>query len=324
LWLIVYPLARALPPLSAGPARGTRWRTGVLAGLAGLALLGGLHVQLEAASRREWCTQSRADAEQVLALYDEILTRSRQMGLERPVLSQDFIGDFLTHLSAGVLEFERSGTFREFGQALGASIFAVDEKAALAHLERSHFVVLTDGPFCTPPVYPFYQSIEALRPRLRAYCEKELVRIRTVHLLGRTLDLYARPVVHLTGDSHGWITSEGLTLSGPCALLKHRPRVRLRGEARLDLLGRVPPVEVEVRRADQSVVVPATFSMTGTEYRLEFSLPPACLEQGPNPMLVVEVRFGAYFIPRKLGLNEDERKLVVYTPREVTLSPRAP
>jgi hypothetical protein len=153
-----------------------------------------------------------------------------------------------------------------------------------------------------------------MRPRLRAYCERELVHLKRYKLLDTTADLYMRPWVAIHGESGGWVTSRGITVTGKGELLRKAPTVELRGKINLAWIGRPPGVTAALQRENGQRLLPATMDVNGYDYRLRFTLPVGELEAGP---VEVQVQFDRYFVPRDLGMSADSRQLVVCWPLEV-------
>src|SRR5262249_58874710 len=107
------------------------------------------------------------------------------------------------------------------------------------------------------PGYPFHASMKGLEPRVRAFCERELLLVKRYRILGVEYALYARPALRLGGDRDGWVTDRGLTLTGPGAALRKRPTVRLAGKIDLRLLGKAPGVAGEPPRPRGPPAAPA-------------------------------------------------------------------
>ena len=229
-----------------------------------------------------------------------------------PVISFDTVSDLLWDTTINTTTYERHGMLLQVQQVLPSSIMEVDEKTALAALERSDFVVLTHGPW-EEGGYPFLASMRALRPWLEAYCAREMELLDECDVLGNRVRLYARPAFAISGDSGGWITSAGLTLTAPRTFLARRRRGLVEGAINLHWLGRVPGVSVTVG----GEAVPASLEVAGGRYRLRFTLDPARVPAGEE--VRVQVRFDTSFVPREIGLNADTRHLVAYPPDRAVL-----
>ena len=312
LWLALLPVVRL-----ARAGRGS-WAVAVgLPVLAGVAVVCGLHVQFRSVCRHDFWTLNRGDAGQVLSLYDEIIRRSRETGLRSPVLSCNRITEYLTASNIRVRSYERDGATLEVSQGLGRGINEVDEATARAELEGSDFVVLAGDTLLACPAYPFHQCIRPMRGWMHDSCERELLPAGRYRVLDTTLELYARPTLRVDGDSHGWITSSGFTLTGTREALQKGPVVCLNGRIDLRLLGRTPRASVVLKGEDGDRELPASFDVSGNRYQLRFTVDPRHLPK--TSPVTLTVHFDTYFVPRALGLNDDARQLVVEVPDKVIL-----
>jgi hypothetical protein len=124
----------------------------------------------------------------------------------------------------------------------------------------------------------------------------------------------------MIGDSGGWVTSDGLVLTGPTEVLRSWPVIELRGRGYFEHLGRLPAARAEmtVGKAPPAPVR-ATFTVSGGEYCLRLEPETAGLPE--HAQAQVRVTFDCYFVPAELGLNGDTRRLVVPTPRVALLAP---
>jgi hypothetical protein len=318
VWLVLLPvlLLTASLPAGAGP-RPLRW------GLAVLAVLGvgtGVWTQFQGFSEASPLRRCRADAEQVVRLFDAIARYSGEVGWAAPRISVDAQHDYTYPLAAAPLAYERHHLLLEPQARLGG-IFAVTEDEAVRAVLDSDFVVLTThtelGESASP--YPFDRSMQEVRPRLAALCRERFVPLQRFHFYWTDVVLYARPAVKVEGASGGWITSQGCTLTGRARMLRAFPHIELAGQAPADRLPTVPGVRA-VLQSPGEVPTPvlAALTFSGNAYRLTLTLDPRKLPaDGPA---TVQLGFDGSFVPRDLGLNGDTRQLVVRAPSQVTLA----
>ena len=287
----------------------------------------------------QWLTQlsaqgsfskRRASVEQINALYDHLMNRAEQLDLRSPVISTDMVLDWLTSPALNVHTYERSGRWLNARGALGVGIFAVSREQALAKMNSSDFVLLTDLP--KAGVYPFYESMRVLQPEMRAWCETHLMRDRQFTIDGSTITVYMRPKIQIKGLSGEWITPEGVRLRLPIALLDWmrataRSTIVFEGDSHVVWLRNLPTATARMLEDDETPSprtgqeLPANFEqLTPDLYRIRLEIK-ALLAQ-PNASggeVIVALRLeNASFIPKEIGLNDDTRRLVVTQPTAVT------
>jgi hypothetical protein len=289
--------------------------------LAALALCSGMYTQLNMLSRRSDLSRQRPDVEQVVQLYDLIGQYSRELGWTAPRISADTIADYLYPTLMRPLLYERQGVLLDPQTKLGAiklGLPAVDEAEAIALLQASDFAIITRSAPDTQSLYPFDRSTQALRPKLIAFCDQAFVPLREFHVFDRDVVLYMRPALHVEGDSAGWITSDGLTLSGSRAIFQARPWIELRGKSNFSYLSKRPNVSGQLLLPGQPPrLLQGTIDIAGQDYRILLDVPPEALPA--QPVAQIRVLFDTYFVPKDIGLNSDTRRLVIRTPDSVTL-----
>lgn len=306
LWLSLLPLV--------GAGRGK-----VLTILASVAVACGAWFQAERACRRDFATRHAELAAEMIALYEEVFDRCRERRMLAPVVSVDSVCDLLWPTALNAFAFECHGLPLGATLALGGGILEVDEATALRELGRSDFVLFTGGGHLGEGTYPFFRSMEGLRPIIRDYCDREMVLLREFDGAGRPLRLYMRPLLAVEGDSGGWVTSRGLTLSAPAPFFRGRGTVCLEGCVGVRRPGRPPGASVLVG-GPGGRCLPAAVDVDGDAYRVRFTVPPECVREAGDGLVRLHVRFDAHFVPRALGLNEDRRELVVLTPSRALLT----
>ncbi len=89
--------------------------------------------------------------------------------------------------------YERQHALLPIRQMMPQGIGAVTEAQALAAVRQSDFVIMAVESGLTPTIYPFDDSMEALRPRLLAECEQSLIPLGRFRIFGNDVILYGRP-----------------------------------------------------------------------------------------------------------------------------------
>jgi hypothetical protein len=315
LWLALLPLAGVM---RRGRVASNPWATRAMVGLAVVAVSTSVVLFTQRQCHPQCGRQEAEDAPTVLAFHEDLWHHSREAGLKTPIVSFDCFHHLLFLPGANAFTYEQHRTLLNATQAMPANgVMAMNDAAIGQALESSHFVVLTTGATRASLLYPFHQQMETQRSGLRGYCERELIHVQSYHMLDSTVDLYMRPWVAFHGASGGWITSRGCTLAGRGEVLRQAPTIEMRGKIDVGSLRHVPGVSVALQRESGSVRVPATFDVTGDDYRLRFTLPADQLATGP---VEIQVKFDHYFVPRDIGMNQDIRQLVARAPSEVKAS----
>ena len=272
------------------------------------------HFQMECTQQGGWFAYGD-DARVVLAFHDDIVQCSRDAGLKKPQIAYDGIAEFLHAGVTDVRAFEQHGLHLQLNQLMPHNgVMEMDATAIRQALAQSHFVVLTGDSYFTQPLYPFNQQMKAWRSELRAYCDNELIHIKRYAFQDTSFDLYMRPWLSFHGNVGPWVTSKGLTLTGPGALLTKASAVELHGVIDLNLLGSVPNPKAALKSRSDWETLPVAFQVEGQEYRLRLTLPAGHALQ---EKVEIQLQFDRFFVPRDLGFGNDTRQLVVYTPSEI-------
>lgn len=262
----------------------------------------------------------RSDVEQLSALYGWAHRFSKRMNWEHPVLSVDQVSDSLYAPAFQVAIYEKTGEFMDFRGGLGYEIFGVSEYDAIRALEKSDFVFLTSSAIASP--YPFYQSMNQLRPILRNWCDSHLVLYKTMKFDDFNLFAYVRPSVGIKLLSGGWITKEGALLEGDGKVLDKWPVITMEGQSNFTWLTKVPTAHAELLSDNQpGKPVPATLATKGSAYRITIDLSSEDLSEAND--VRIRLTFDTFFVPKKIGLNEDTRELVLLGPQKLRLAPAA-
>jgi hypothetical protein len=215
--------------------------------------------------------------------------------------------------------FETTGKLVEFRGLLGSDISALSREAAMSSLEKSDIVILTWPQ--RAGVYPFTQRIAEYWPDLKAWAEKNMIRVRTEEFETSepyTAIIYVRPdfkVLDLSGD---WVTSKGLLIKAKRDILERFPLVQLRGSADFSALPKTPAVMATVESEEGPKPIPAVFHRTGDKYGVDLdtsSVPLPGTEE-----VSVRIKFDTFFVRKDAAVHHDYRELVVRAP-EVRLLP---
>jgi hypothetical protein len=188
----------------------------------------------------------------------------------------------------------------------------------MSGLHSADFVLLTLSNGAAASPYPFDDSLQAMRPQLQEYCDKEMISLRETSFFDRRVRLYMRPSLRVEPTYSDWIGEDGTTLRGDTTELRQFPNITLRGgtfgSVHFPDDGQtvVATLAIEGR---QPLPVPAMYADTNGQYTIHLSVPP--LETSSNEVVAIRLHFNRYFVPRKLGVNDDTRHLAVRPPDSV-------
>jgi hypothetical protein len=157
---------------------------------------------------------------------------------------------------------------------------------------------------------------------LLAVCRNTHVEAGRFRLPAADVLLFVRPSVQVEGLSGGWITSDGLTLTGAAADLKAFPRLELRGPFYPQHMAVAPAVRATLTASGRKPLqVPACLTVSDHEYLLVVTLSPEELPDSTD--VCVRLEFDSWFVPSErpdlFGDSSDDRRLVLLAPKEVTL-----
>jgi hypothetical protein len=290
-----------------------------LAALSAIAICAGIYTQLDRLSRRGELSQQHDDVDQILQLHDLVFHYSRQLGWKTPLISVDRIEDYFDAGAMIPVIYERHGILFDPQKGLGATISAITKDDAINIVKKSDFVLMTVSDKSETFLYPFDLSMQKIRPDLIDFCNKNFVPLQHFHVFNRELILYIRPELTVISDSDGWITSDGLTITGPGVFFQKSSAIELNGKTNFDYLDKVPGVSASLLIPDQTPkIIPANIqrlSTSGGDYRITVNIDPSDIP-GDAPVKI-HLSFDSYFIPKDIGLSEDTRKLVIKAPDEV-------
>jgi hypothetical protein len=238
----------------------------------------------------------------------------------------DRLQDYMVPSHLTCLTYERHGYFIKAESALSGDIQGISSEVAMAAIQSSDFAVLTDVASNEGPgfEFPFNRSMKAMQPQLQVAAQQLMVPIKHYLAYSHGFTLYMKPSFHLDGDSGGWVTSQGVIVTVPEVFLQDRKTIELTGTTfGTEYLGKLQ-VRAELAAKD-----------TFKEQRTEFSLPviPKSLvnyrilirvnpgELGTGQDVRIKLLFDKFFVPKNVGMNEDQRELVIMTPKNMRVIP---
>jgi hypothetical protein len=304
-----------------GPAVSTTWQW---VALSGLALCIGLYTELSSFSSKGPLAGATNDVKGLAAIYDDIGLQSAQLGWDKPRIAFDRVREYMNSAVLEAWFYERHGVLLDPAPILGHSIMPVNESEALSAISGCDFVVITKPTVDTPGFeYPYNRQMKELYPKLLAATEHSMVPLKNVDAFSQHMTLFVRPTLRLSGQtSDGWITSEGLILSGPSQWVRLRPKIEFAGRIPrlLEQSGNGLGAHAILDVAEKSKEVAATLTQATGEYKLSIQLDPADLPTDGD--VQVRVMFDNYFVPSERGLGSDTRRLVIMAPQQIHLFPK--
>ena len=313
VWVVLLATMWLARSTRIGADRWTGWGMGSVA-LAGMVT--GVCNQAEAYSKKSQQSLHRAESEKIVRMYDLMGQHCSQMKWTAPLITQNVVNECFFAQHARNLVYERQGILIHPRELL-ARIATAPEPEVMAAVRRSDFVILYKHTSVYP--FPFNRDMQELYPKMQAACERTHFPLHRFHLFGEEVILYARAAPEVkgaTGDD--WITSEGLVLSAPSALLRERPRIELSGGAFWELLDKVPAVTAEVIVPGQPPrKLQAVLAANGARYEIAIMVQP---EDIPDlPQVDIHLTFDRYYVPSEISSSPDARRLVVRSPDEANL-----
>ena len=298
-----------------------RWSGLFPALLAVLAVSVGFGRELEGAAQRVLPPGSIADYTGVSALYDAMGSRIEKYGWSEPQIVFDRVYDFLFPTILQPFFYERHGLILNPQSHVGTSVMPVPEKVVFDAIDNADIVVLTDPQSLPEPgiQYQYNVVMHDEYKKLKDLAEHGLLGVGRFHLFSQDVTLYVRPTLSLQGDSGGWITSDGVILSGLTEDLRLRPVVELSGTTILsENLGSTLQVRVSLLDEDQTREESVTTIKPSPQYRIMFRVNPDTLT---GSLTRLRLSFDKFFVPKEIGLNPDTRKLVLLKPDKIRLLP---
>lgn len=293
--------------------------------IAAVALVFACGHEIMAYGKRSNLSKNRKDVLVVNKLYEDIGRLSVDFGMKNPRVSVDRLSDELLPAITSVTYFESHGVF-VYPVTKVVQLIAPPWEEIVKEIDDSDMVMFTESSKekDNPSVFPFNASMQEHQSRLKELCERDFIKQYEYEMYGRKLSLYMRPMLRLDGDSGGWITDGGITLSGIGSAVNRNPQIEVRGNSYMGYFKSRPHVAaVFVSAAGKSISVPASLEIDGNDYVIK--LDSSGLKPAADEPVRFEIKFDQYFIPRELpkayGASDDIRKLVVMTPTSVKLKP---
>jgi hypothetical protein len=203
---------------------------------------------------------------------------------------------------------------------LGSDIVAVEKPEALSLIAKSDFVILTTLPKTS--VYPFAREIAKYWAELKTWAGANMILARTVSFDGFALSVYARPSATISDLSSSWISSKGFSIEAERSTLQQFPIVQLFGPANYAWLPKVPTASATIETGKAPLAVPASLRRTDAGYEIRIDTPTT--ELPSSDLVCFHVTFDTFFIPKKLGINDDTSELVFQAPTVIRLLRREP
>ncbi len=302
-WLLLLPLVAWAQARKGVSLTTERW----LAGVAGVGLFVGMNGQLHAASIHRSGTLHPYDTEQMLALIQDLRTEQRNLSVEKVRVASDTLSDWLYSTTMQVYLYERERKLVDLSSTLGSSLFAIGEKEALASLAEADFAILQENYLQDKSsVYPFHHSMQQVHPQLRRYCQEHFTLKGKYVVHGDTYLLYVRPYLQVKKCPWGWVTPEGITLTGTSKALQRFPVVELQGGIPSERFASLPGIAAQFRLGEAAPrTIPAKIQFKGNAYTIRLRIDPKELSDQDAP---VEIRivFDRFFRAPMSAGHEDE------------------
>lgn len=239
-------------------------------------------------------------------------------GFVQPRLFVDTISGRLWGPAFADYWYEKTGILSRFVQVVPPGIEAVPGDWILTQLKDSDYVILTGNSI--ESVYPFIGSIAPLRPEIREWATANMDHVRTFPFNGFKVDVFRAPRPTIAGISGGWLTSEGVSVSGGAGDLVARPVIRMVGmvgPSTLPSKGSTVPLDATIRSGVKSRTIKGVMTFKNNTYEIIVDTNGAIADLSGD--VEIALSFGRYFVPKEEGMNSDTRRLVVLAPDRVSL-----
>jgi hypothetical protein len=259
---------------------------------------------------------SQNDKARINTMYDSIIGYIHDNALERSMVSIDRTVDFSpNHIQLALRNYEQFGRLLPLRGGFGSgssSMFATPRAEALKAFESSDIITLTDKRIGRDVPFPMNRAIQAYWDEVSDWAKTNLIQIHSTDVNGVPYAVYARPSIKLLGASGGWVTSGGLILEVDSRALVRWPYISVEGAISYEWLGGEPSVRA-IRGNDEKSALPVTFQRVNpNRYRIVVDARAAASETGGR--VRAKVTFDKFFVAKQLGLNNDERELVLRDP----------
>ena len=275
-------------------------------------------LQVNSYSKRGFHAKNRSDTLQVIDLYEKMGDLCQLYDINAPKILIDSVRQYFTPGILDGLFFEQHHSLLKARMLLAFDIFLEDKRAALKQVDECDFALLTYKSFPHERNYPVTNTINSIRDELNRLVIKTMLHVDSRVIEGRTVDLFMKPQLKIRGLSGGWITSDGLIIE---VLPKH-----IKPGAVLLLGGSFNPnwlpyenlfVSAKVvKQGKTEKPLESKLAVEGSRYSIKVFLPEKNGLLGQEEPLRIKLSFSVYFIPSQLGINDDNRKLVLFAPSE--------
>ena len=268
-------------------------------------------------------TMSHEDLQRINKLNDEITRYVVEANINPLRMSVDRIVDYTNYQVIALTAFEKYGIVLEYLPSLENNSFnAIPRDTAVELVSESDVVILTDPSIGRNAVFPMNDAIEKYWPALEAATLDGHVELFSTQIKGIPYRAFWRPqtkLFGLTGDL--WMTSAGIEIEAKRDDIAKFPFIVLSGESNLEQIGIVPKYHAELV-GQKPIELPVHVTVDETQYRVVIDA--TGLRDAGDPSLRIKLTADRWFVPQKLGIDEDPRELVMGAPTSVTLHASAP
>jgi hypothetical protein len=312
--LVVLLIARIAPTIS---HRESTRAYQILVASSFLILLLGVLNQVTNASHHAAQTAQHRDLKRVAELDRWLADYANEHNWRSPEISFDVISGWFLAQAVSASGYEQTREFVNFRPGLGngSEIMGVDRSQALSYLAKSDFVILSTLP--KEGVFPFYQKVSEYWSDLKDWADKNLIVARSMAFDSFTLTVYVRPSAEISNLSDDWITSKGIAISANRGDLERFPQIRLSGSGYSSYLPKVPTISAAIETETGSTTLSSSLRRTGARYEILIDV--SSIKNLPTDPVRISISFDTFFVPSKLGINADNRELVVPAPDLVEL-----
>lgn len=252
--------------------------------------------------------KNQIDARPLYQMYEDIGDYSTRYRIEKPSISVDQIVDYLSCYMLTNIYYENHGVFLDAQGALGHSIFELPVEEYWKKVKNSDVVIVNSSGYssaATSP-YPFNRSMESNRKELIDEAKKNRLLLNSYRYNGEDFQVYVTPVARLKGNTgDGWLLQEGTILELPDELLSSAI-ITISGPRTIINNITLDPI-IKTARMQNGQELTSTVLVEGNQYVINIFYP-GKHAKGDNKVFIT---FSNYFVPHDMGINNDERRLVV-------------
>jgi hypothetical protein len=250
---------------------------------------------------------NKNDSKVLNQMYQDIGDYIISNKIKEPILSVDQVVDYLSSDILQDIYYEKTGIFISAKSGLGSSFAVGDDTKYLQVIKQSDVVIFNNGvyPNEASSAYPFNNHISKLKPELLRYLDSEMLLLDNYRFFDQQFNVYVKPKIRLSGNSGSWLLAKGAQIEVPKEILDKTPVIFMSG-ARNSYVKNPSPYAQTV---DGKSITAKTI-LDEKNYFIYFFLP----EHYQEGSLKFNVNFKDYFIPEKIGLNNDTRELAQEMP----------